>query len=138
MAAATAADAAAHEEEDRKFRELVDARNQADGLIHASEKTLNELGEKATGEDRHAVETAIGDLKAVLDSGDKSAIETKTSALAEASAAVAQKLYAEQAAAEGAESAEGENPQGDDVVDAEFEEVDNENDNESDDESKSA
>ena len=119
-------DAAAHEEEDRKFRELVDARNQADGLIHASEKTLSELGDKATGEDRHAIETAVADLKAVLEDGDKETIDTKTAALAEASAAVAQKLYAEQGGAEGAEAPEAEQSGGDDVVDAEFEEVDDE------------
>ena len=126
-------DAAAHEEEDRKFRELVDARNQADGLIHAAEKTLRELGEKASGEDRQAVESAVSDLKAVLDSGDKDVIEKKTSALAEASAKVAQKLYAEQAqeGQQGGESAGKANGAGDDVVDAEFEEVD-------DDKSKSA
>jgi molecular chaperone DnaK len=56
-------DAASHAEEDKRFRELVDARNQADGLMHASEKTLKELGEKASGEERHAVETAIADLR---------------------------------------------------------------------------
>ena len=122
------ADAESHAEEDRKFRELVDARNQADGLIHAAEKTLSELGDKATGEERHSVESAISDLKAVLEDGDKDTIEAKTTALAEASAAVAQKLYAEQAA-EGGEgggaSAEGgASDGGDDVVDAEFEEVD--------------
>jgi len=128
---AMVSDAAAHEEEDRKFRELVDARNQADSLIHASEKTLSELGEKASGEDRHAVESAVSDLKAVLESGDKDTIEAKTAALGEASAAVAQKMYAEQAAAEGGSEPGTEQPQGDDVVDAEFEEVD-------DDESKSA
>ncbi|NOX67587.1 MAG: molecular chaperone DnaK [Gammaproteobacteria bacterium] len=115
-------DAASHAEEDKKFRELVDARNQADSLIHTSEKTLNELGEKASGEERHAVESAIADLKTVLEDGDQAAIEAKTSALAEASAAVAQKLYADQAAEEGGDAAP-EN-QGDDVVDAEFEEVD--------------
>ena len=122
------ADAAAHEEEDRKYRELVDARNQADGLIHASEKSLAELGEKASGEERHAVETAISDLKDVLDSDDKEKIVAKTNALAEASAAVAQKLYAEQAASgEGAAAADAAaepTSGGDDVVDAEFEEVD--------------
>ena len=118
-------DAAAHEEDDRKFRELVDVRNQADGLIHASEKTLSELGEKATSEERLSIENAVSDLKAVLDSGDKETIETKTAALGEASAAVAQKLYAEQAEAEGAgDQAEGASSAGDDVVDAEFEEVD--------------
>ena len=121
------ADAAAHEEDDRKYRELVDARNQADSLIHASEKTLSELGEKASGEERHAVESAISDLKSVLEDGDKDAIEAKTSALAEASAAVAQKLYAEQGAQPDAApdaGAAGNEAPGDDVVDAEFEEVD--------------
>ena len=115
-------DAASHAEEDRKFRELVDARNQADSLIHASEKTLSELGDKATGEDRLAVESAVSDLKSVLDNGDKDTIEAKTKALAEASAAVAQKLYAEQAQ-EGADAEEAAGSGNDDVVDAEFEEV---------------
>ena len=118
-------DAESHAEEDRKFREVVDARNQADSLIHAAEKTLSELGEKATGEERHAVESAITDLKAVLEEGDKATIEAKTSALAEASAAVAQKLYAEQGAADAEEGAESSTTDGgDEVVDAEFEEVD--------------
>ena len=92
------ADAESHAEDDRKFRELVDVRNQADGLIHASEKSLEDLGEKATGEERQAIESAIADLKEVLKDGDKETIEAKTKVLAEASAAVAQKLYAEQAA----------------------------------------
>lgn len=122
-------DAESHAEEDRKFRELVDARNQADGLIHAAEKSLSELGDKATGEERHAVESAIADLKAVLEDGDKATIEAKTTALGEASAAIAQKLYAEQGGAEGAEpggnSADASSA-ADDVVDAEFEEVDGE------------
>ena len=118
-------DAAKHAEEDKKFRELVDVRNQADSLIHASEKTLAELGDKASGEERHAVEAAISDLKSVLDDGDKATIEAKTSALGEASAAIAQKLYAEQAAQEGGDAASGgPEGKGDDVVDAEFEEVD--------------
>ncbi|MFB3124794.1 MAG: molecular chaperone DnaK [Woeseiaceae bacterium] len=118
-------DAASHAEEDKKFRELVDARNQADGLMHASEKTLKELGEKASGEERHAVETAIADLKAALEKDEKDAIEAKTSALAEASAGLAQKLYAEQAKeGAGAQEGVGAAPSGDDVVDAEFEEVD--------------
>ena len=119
------ADAESHAEEDRKFRELVDARNQADGLIHASEKTLNELGEKASSEERLNIENAVSDLKAALEKDDIEAIQTKTAALAEASGTLAQKLYAEQAEQEGA--AEGGEPgetAGDDVVDAEFEEVD--------------
>ncbi len=119
------ADAESHAEEDRKFRELVDVRNQADGLIHASEKTLSELGEKASAEERMAVENAVSDLKTALDGDDKEAIETKSQALAEASGGLAQKLYAEQAADAGAESAEGgQASDSDDVVDAEFEEVD--------------
>ena len=115
--------AESHAEEDKKFREQVDARNQADGLIHAAEKTLSEAGDKVSGEERLAVENAVSDLKAVLDDGDKETIEAKTAALGEASAAVAQKLYAEQAAEAGEGSAEAE-AGGDDVVDAEFEEVD--------------
>jgi molecular chaperone DnaK len=124
-------DAASHAEEDKKFRERVDARNQADGLIHAAEKTLRDAGDKVSGEERLAVERAVSDLKAVLDDGDKETIEAKTAALGEASAAVAQKLYAEQAA-EGAESSAEAGSSGEDVVDAEFEEVDGN------DESKSA
>ncbi len=126
-------DAASHAEDDKKFRELVDARNQADGLMHASEKTLKELGEKASGEERHAVETAIADLKAALEKDEKDAIEAKTSALAEASAGLAQKLYAEQAKeGAGAQEGDGAAPSGDDVVDAEFEEVDKDGKSESD------
>jgi len=117
------ADAESHAEEDRKFRELVDVRNQADGLIHAAEKTLKELGEKATSEERLNIENAVSDLKAVLDKDDKDAIEAKTAALAEASGKLAQKLYAEQQQAQGAGDGEA-GGSGDDVVDAEFEEVD--------------
>ena len=125
-------DAESHAEEDRKFRELVDVRNQADGLIHAAEKTLKELGEKATSEERMNIENAVSDLKSVLEKDDKEAIETKTAALAEASGALAQKLYTEQQA-EAAGDGEGQaGESGDDVVDAEFEEVDK------DDQSKSA
>jgi molecular chaperone DnaK len=115
-------DAESHAEEDRKFRELVDVRNQADGLIHAAEKTLKDLGDKATSEERMNIENAVSDLKSVMDKDDKEAIEKKTAALAEASGTLAQKLYAEQEA--GATEAEGEAATGDDVVDAEFEEVD--------------
>jgi len=121
------AEAASHAEEDKVFRDRVDARNQADGLIHAAEKTLSEAGDKASGEERLAVESAVSDLKAVLDDGDKETIEAKTAALGEASAAVAQKLYAEQAAEAGEGGAEA-GAGGDDVVDAEFEEVDGDDD----------
>jgi molecular chaperone DnaK len=118
-------DAEAHAEEDRKLRELVDARNQADNLIHASEKSLKELGDKVSGEERAAVESAISDLRDVIKKDDKTVIDTKTQALAEASGKLAERLYAAKAE-EG--KAGGEAPAGggtgkDDVVDAEFEEV---------------
>jgi molecular chaperone DnaK len=116
-------DAESHAEEDRKFRELVDARNQADSLIHASEKTLSEMGDKASSEERLNIENAVSDLKAALEKDDQDAIQTKTAALAEASGTLAQKLYAEQAAQEAGEG-EASTAEGDDIVDAEFEEVD--------------
>jgi len=117
-------EAESHAEDDRKFRELVDARNQADALIHASGKTLSDLGEKATAEERLAVETAVSDLETALESDDKDKIEAKTAALGEASGSLAQRLYAEQAA-DGAEGgASTAQAADDDVVDAEFEEVD--------------
>ena len=131
------AEAESHAEDDRKFRELVDARNQADGLIHASEKTLADLGEKATAEERLAVETAVSDLKTALESDEKDKIEAKTAALGEASGSLAQRLYAEQAA-DGAEGGtESAQAADDDVVDAEFEEVDKD-EADQDDKSKSA
>ena len=104
-------------------------------MIHAAEKTLSDLGEKASGEDRMKVENAVADLKAALEKDDKEAIEAKTAALAEASGGLAQQLYAEQQAEAGEETGAGADAQastGDDVVDAEFEEVDK------DDKSKSA
>ena len=124
-------DAVSHAEEDKKFRERVDARNQAESLIHASEKTLEEAGDKVSGEERMAVENAVTDLKGVLDDGDKDSIDTKTAALAEASAAIAQKLYAEQAAEESDPEGTSE-ASDDDVVDAEFEEIDEDDEKKSD------
>jgi molecular chaperone DnaK len=122
-------DAESHAEEDRKFRELVDVRNQADGLIHAAEKTLSELGEKASSEERMQVENAVADLKTALEGDEKEAIEAKTAALAEASGGLAQKLYAEQAAQEAGDAST--DASGDDVVDAEFEEVDDDKESKS-------
>ncbi len=124
-------DAEAHAEEDRKARELVDARNQADNLIHAAEKSLKELGDKVTGEERAKVEAAVRDLKDVLKNDSKEAIETKARALAEASGSLAERLYKAQqegAAAAGAAGAQqphagGSGQDKGDVVDAEFEEV---------------
>ncbi len=126
-------EAEAHAEEDRKFRELVDVRNQADALIHGAEKALEDLGEKASGDERHNVESAISDLKKALEGDDKDAIEARSKALAEASAAVAQRAYeqsqaGEEAGAEGQASGQGgESADSEDVVDADFEEVDDDN-----------
>jgi molecular chaperone DnaK len=116
-------DAEAHAEEDRKFQELVGARNQADGLIHATEKSLKDLGDKVAAEDKTNIETAIAALREVLDGEDKDEIEAKTNALSEAAAKVAEQAYAENAEA-GAGAAEDAAEAADDVVDAEFEEVD--------------
>jgi len=118
-------DAEVHAEEDEKFRELVDVRNQADALIHGSEKSLEDLGEKVDATERGAVESAIGDLKEALKDDDKDTIELKTKALAEASAGLAQKAYEQAQAAEGGgpESGGAQGAADDGVVDAEFEEV---------------
>jgi molecular chaperone DnaK len=119
-------DAEAHAEEDRKFHELVGARNQADAMIHATEKSLGEMGDKVDADEKSRIEAAIKDLRDVMESGDKDAIESKTTALTEASSKLAEQMYAaNQEGAEGAQGADqpsGEN-KSDDVVDAEFEEV---------------
>ncbi|WOD06282.1 molecular chaperone DnaK [Marinomonas sp. GJ51-6] len=116
-------DAEANAEEDRKFEELVQVRNTADGMIHATRKTLTDAGDKATEEEKAAIETAISELEEALTSNDKEKIEEKTNALTQASGSLAQKMYAEAEAA-GAEQPAGEQATAqDDAVDAEFEEV---------------
>ena len=127
-------DAEAHAAEDERFRELADTRNQADALVHATEKSLAELGEKVEPEERAKIESALADVKESLKGDNKEAIETKLKTLSEASAGMAQKLYAEQQAA-GADAATGDAGNAPDVeegniVDAEFEEVDGDDDDE--------
>lgn len=117
-------DAEAHADEDRKFKELVDVRNQADGMVHAVNKSLSEAGDKVTAEERKPVDEAIEALKEALKSDDKQLIEDKLKALTDASGAIAQKLYANADGGEGQAEQGGEQPKQDDVVDAEFEEVD--------------
>ncbi|MBN1239719.1 MAG: molecular chaperone DnaK [Gammaproteobacteria bacterium] len=113
-------DAEAHAADDEKFRELINVRNQGDALVHATEKSLAELGDKVPGEERAKIETALSELKEALKGDSKSGIEAKIKALSEASAGMAQKVYGEEAAG----AAGGEQPAGEDnVVDAEFEEV---------------
>ena len=119
-------DAEAHAEEDKKFEELTQARNQGDAMVHSAKKTMEEAGDKATEEEKAAVEAATAELEEVLKADDKDAIEAKTTALTEAISVVAQKMYAEAAQqAEAAQGAAGEEQTGgnDDAVDAEFEEV---------------
>jgi len=118
-------DAEAHSADDKKFEELITARNTADGMIHATKKTLTEAGDKASEEEKTAINKAIEELEEVLKGDDKEAIEAKTKALTDASGELAQKMYAEAQAAETAAGAgdEGESKGNDDAVDAEFEEV---------------
>ena len=123
-------DAEANAEADRMFEELVSARNTLEGLIHATKKTLEEAGDKATADEKSAIESAIAQAEEAVKGDDKEAIEAATKALTDASGSLAQKMYAEQAqAAQGQEgqgdtasSADQAAPE-DGVVDAEFEEV---------------
>ena len=119
---AMVADAEANAAEDAKFEELVQARNTADGLAHAAKKTLEEAGDKASDEEKSAIEAAITKVEEVVQGDDKEAIDAAAKELSEASATLAQKLYAEQQAEEGQGEA-AEQP-ADDAMDAEFEEVD--------------
>jgi len=118
-------DAEANADEDRKFHELVGVRNQADTMIHAVQKSIDELGDQVDAEEKAKAETAIAELKEVLSGDDKDVIEARTKALTEASAKIAERAYAqkaEPAAGDAAASGEAQAAQ-DDVVDAEFEEV---------------
>ncbi len=119
------ADAEANAEADAKFEELVTARNTCEGLMHATRKTLEEAGDKASDEEKAAIEAAVAEAEEALKGDDKDAIEAATQKLTEASSSLAQKLYAEQAAEAQAAGAgpEAEAQPADDVVDAEFEEV---------------
>ena len=120
-------DAEAHEAEDKKFEELVQLRNQADGMVHAARKTLEEAGDKVDASEKEQIETAISELEEATKGDDQEHIQAKLDALTEASGNLAQKMYAEQgdAGAEGGEQPAGDGAQKkeDDVVDAEYEEV---------------
>jgi molecular chaperone DnaK len=126
-------DAEAHAEEDRKFHELIDVRNQADALIHATNKSLKDLGDKVEASEKQDIEAAISALQEAMKGEDKAAIEAKTAELGEKSGKLAERVYKEQEAAQaggGDTSQKGGGAQADsgaatdsDVVDAEFEEV---------------
>ena len=120
-------DAEMHAEDDRKFNELITARNQADGMIHAVEKSMKDLGDQVQADEKQAIETAIANLREALKGTDKADIEAKTTALTEASGKLMERVYA----AKGAEGEAGAQAPGGgasagkdgDVVDAEFTEV---------------
>ncbi|MGD2119784.1 MAG: molecular chaperone DnaK [Chromatiales bacterium] len=123
-------DAESHADEDKKFQELVTARNQADTMIHSVKKSMEEMGDKLEADEKSSIEAAIADLEAVMPGDDKDAIEAKTKALTDASAKMAERMYAQQQPGEGAAEAgadaggsSAQADSSDDVVDAEFEEV---------------
>jgi molecular chaperone DnaK len=119
-------DAAAHAEEDKKFRELVTARNKADASVHTIEKALKDLGDKVSDDEKRAANDAIAAVKTAMAGDDREDIERKTTALETASTAILQKTYEQQSAASaagGAGAGAGGEPKKDDVLDAEFEEV---------------
>jgi molecular chaperone DnaK len=119
-------DAEAHADEDRKLTELVHARNHADGMIHATEKSMKELGEQVGSDEKTSIEQAITALKEAVRGDDKADIEAKTNALTELSGKLAERVYAQKSGGEDAGAAAGgssAHAADDGVVDAEFEEV---------------
>ena len=120
-------DAVKYADEDKKYRELVDARNAADGMVHSVKKSLTEHGDKLDEAEKTAIETAIKEVEEVLQSDDKGTIEAKTNALTEAAQKLGEKVYAAEQAEANTQSAqpspEGEKTVDAEVVDAEFEEV---------------
>jgi molecular chaperone DnaK len=120
------ADAEANKEADKKFEELIQARNQADGMIHATRKQMDEVGDALSADDKAPIEEALSALETAAKGEDKAEIEAKTQELIQASSKLMEAAQAQQAAAGGAEGADAGASQGkpdDDVVDAEFEEV---------------
>jgi len=119
-------DAEVHAEEDKKLHELVTARNQADGMIHATEQSIEEMGDKVEASEKADIDAAIAELQEAVKGDDKEVIEQKTEALTTLSGKLAEKMYADagaEGAAEGASAEAESDANADDVVDAEFEEV---------------
>ncbi|MBA1158690.1 molecular chaperone DnaK [Microvirga mediterraneensis] len=118
-------DAEAHAEEDKKRREVVEAKNQGESLIHATEKSLTEYGDKVSESDKQGITTAIDALRQALAGEDAEVIKARTTDLMQASMKLGEAMYAAQAnAGEGGEQASAEEPKKDDVIDADFQEVD--------------
>ena len=125
-------DAEAHAEDDKRFRELVDVRNKADGMMHATEKAVKDLGDKVSADEKQKIDAAIAELKSAIASDEKAAIESKLEELGRVSSDTLQKAYAQGESARGAEAGTagaGQQAGGsaaggkEDVLDAEFEEV---------------
>ena len=120
-------DAEAHADEDRKLTELVHARNHADGMIHATEKSLKEFADQVDVEEKASIESGIEALREAIKGDDKEEIEAKTTALTELAGKLAERAYAQKAGTEGSDVQHAENASSshaaDDAVDAEFEEV---------------
>ncbi len=116
-------DAEANAEEDRKFEELVQARNQGDAMVHTVRKTLTDAGDKVTDSEKETIEAAIKELEEALEGSDKDDIEAKTRKLTEVSGELAQKMYADQSDQAQQAGGEEQGSSADDAVDAEFEEV---------------
>ncbi|MGO4386664.1 molecular chaperone DnaK [Microvirga sp. 2YAF29] len=118
-------DAESHAEEDKKRREVVEAKNQGESLVHATEKSLSEYGDKVSEADKQGITTAIDALRQALAGEDAEVIKARTTDLMQASMKLGEAMYAaQQNAGEGGEQPEGENAQKDDVIDADFQEVD--------------
>src|SRR5690606_32093985 len=118
-------DAEANAEADKKRRDSVEAKNQAEALLHSSEKSLKDYGDKVSAEDRQAIEDAITALRTAAEGDDAEDIKAKSNALAEASMKLGQAMYeASQAEAAQADARADAEKSGEDVVDADFEEID--------------
>ena len=117
-------DAEAHAEEDRKMKELVETRNQADAMIHATRKAMADAGDELEASEKDAIEAAIKDVEEAMKGDDKAKIDEKVQALAAASQKMTEKMMAKQQQQAGGESESSSNAKQDDIVDAEFEEVD--------------
>jgi molecular chaperone DnaK len=118
-------DAEAHAEEDKKRRELVETRNQGESLVHSTEKSLKEYGDKVSESDRQGIETAIDALRQALAGEDPEVIKARTTDLMQASMKLGEAMYqAAQAGEAGGEQPAGDEAPKDDVIDADFQEVD--------------
>ncbi|MDH3961007.1 MAG: Hsp70 family protein, partial [Desulfuromonadales bacterium] len=120
-------DAELHASEDQQKRAMIEARNQADGLVYTTDKALKEHGDKVDEETKKGIETALEELKTAMEGEDSEAIKSKTEALATASQKLGEVMYKQaQSEAEAGDASAESDEQQDDVVDAEFEEVDDE------------